>query len=231
LEFRSVSLCSTTSKSDLLGYRDAVGEYRTSAFRHIYENGGVFLFDEIDNSNPNTLAVVNNALANHSAEFPDGRVAKHPDTKVVAAANTIGKGASAQYVGRMAIDAATLDRFAFIPWDLDEELEENMLFGMDNGMSPTILEKIRGRFGGMTTEEAKIDEGGLVDDEQWLALVRSYRNAVNALGIRHIISPRATMHGAMLTKMGVGKHWLEEMCIFKGMDGSTREKIRAYTPR
>lgn len=40
LDFRSISLCPTTSKSDLLGYRDATGQYRSTAFRDIYENGG-----------------------------------------------------------------------------------------------------------------------------------------------------------------------------------------------
>ncbi len=55
LSFRSISLGPSTSKSDLMGYRDATGEYRSTAYRETYEDGGVFLFDEIDNAHPSVL--------------------------------------------------------------------------------------------------------------------------------------------------------------------------------
>ncbi len=42
---------------------------------------------------------------------------------VAAAANPFGAGADAQYVGRSQLDAATLDRFSFVPMDYDEKLE------------------------------------------------------------------------------------------------------------
>jgi cobaltochelatase CobS len=42
---------------------------------------------------------------------------------VLACANTYGMGASAQYVGRSALDGATLDRFVRLTWGYDEALE------------------------------------------------------------------------------------------------------------
>jgi cobaltochelatase CobS len=42
---------------------------------------------------------------------------------MIATANTIGKGANAQYVGRLVADGATLDRFVMITWDYDNKLE------------------------------------------------------------------------------------------------------------
>lgn len=123
LPFYPISVCGQTTKSDLLGYTTANGSYIETIFRTAYENGGVFLLDEIDNGNPNVTAVLNSALANGVCTFPDKVVKRHPDFICIAAANTFGTGASAEYIGRNPIDAATLDRFKQIFVDYDEELE------------------------------------------------------------------------------------------------------------
>jgi hypothetical protein len=107
----------------LLGYNDANGRYVRTSFREAYEHGGVFLFDEIDSSEPNALLAFNAALANGAAPFPDGIITKHKDCIMVAAANTWGAGATQEYVGRLKMDAAFLKRFAFISWDYDAEME------------------------------------------------------------------------------------------------------------
>src|SRR5688572_1560316 len=41
--------------------------------------GGVLCLDEIDNSNPSVLTVLNSALANGYCSFPNGMPAKHKD--------------------------------------------------------------------------------------------------------------------------------------------------------
>ena len=123
LECSSISVSAQTTETKLLGYMNAKGEYVTTEFRKRYENGGVFILDEIDNGNANTLAVLNSALANGNCAFADGMVAKHEDFVLIATANTFGSGASAQYVGRNKLDDATLDRFVFIEWDYDNKLE------------------------------------------------------------------------------------------------------------
>ena len=126
LPFYPLSVCGQTTKSDLLGYTTATGSYIETVFRKAYENGGVFLLDEIDNGNPNVTAVLNSALANGVCTFPDKVVKRHPDFVCIACANTFGTGASAEYIGRNPIDAATLDRFKQIFVDYDEELETEL---------------------------------------------------------------------------------------------------------
>lgn len=123
LEFHCQSVSQQTTVSYLLGYMDANGRYITSEFRKAYEHGGLYLLDEIDAGNPNVLCVLNAALANDICAFPDGMIKRHDDFRLIAAANTYGRGADRQYVGRMQLDAATLNRFATLVWDYDEALE------------------------------------------------------------------------------------------------------------
>lgn len=107
----------------LLGYNDANGRYIRTSFREAWEHGGVFLWDEVDASDPNALLAFNAALANGTAPFPDGCIDKHKDCVLIAAANTWGFGATHEYVGRLKMDAAFLKRFAFLAWDYDDQLE------------------------------------------------------------------------------------------------------------
>ena len=123
LPYFEVSLGPATSQWDLNGFKNAMGEYVPGEMREAYEHGGVMMLDEIDNANPAVLVAINAALANGHGNFPDGRVEKHKDFVCIAGANTFGRGADRMYVGRTQIDAATLDRFKFIPFDYDEAAE------------------------------------------------------------------------------------------------------------
>ena len=102
------------------------------------------MFDEIDAADSNMLLVINSALANGKLALPNRPkkpVAKrHADFVCIAAANTWGKGADREYVGRNQLDDATLDRFRIgcVPMDYDpaveamlcphEELRSRLLF-------------------------------------------------------------------------------------------------------
>jgi len=110
---------------EYMGFIDARGTYNATPFREAFENGGVFLADEIDGSDAAALLALNAALANGVCAFPGSvfPVKKHKDFRFVAAANTFGTGANRQYVGRSQLDAATLDRFVFIDWPYDTVLE------------------------------------------------------------------------------------------------------------
>lgn len=112
------------TKYDITGFIDASGKLIRSPFREAWENGGVYLFDEIDGSAPAAVVSFNAALANGVMAFPDGMVNRHPDCVVIAAANTTGMGATAEYNGRMKIDMATIDRFVMFEWAIDEKIEE-----------------------------------------------------------------------------------------------------------
>lgn len=109
----------------LMGFIDAGGKCVRTAFREAYENGGVFLLDEVDGCHPAALLALNAALANGYCDFPDGQVKRHKDCVIIAAANTWGQGATHEYVGRAKLDAASLDRFVMMPWQYDEALERD----------------------------------------------------------------------------------------------------------
>jgi MoxR-like ATPase len=111
------------SEFKLTGFIDAQGRIVSTEFRKAYENGGLFLFDEIDASYPQAVLAFNAALANDYMDFPDKRVTRHEKFYCIAAANTYGQGADRQYIGRNQLDGASLDRFVFLDWKYDENLE------------------------------------------------------------------------------------------------------------
>jgi len=112
---------------EILGYKDANGQYHGTAFRHIYEHGGVIIWDEVDGCDPMALLTVNAAIGNGVGEFPDGPVKRHRDCLMIATANTWGLGANADYCGRAKLDGAFLDRFAYrMPWNVDEVFEREI---------------------------------------------------------------------------------------------------------
>jgi MoxR-like ATPase len=124
IRFIPQSVTAQTSLSALMGYMSASGAYVSSPFRDAYENGGLFLLDEIDAGNANVLSALNAATSNGVCLFPDNvLVKKHETFRVVGGANTYGRGANRQYAGRNPIDGATLDRFAIVDMPYDEALE------------------------------------------------------------------------------------------------------------
>ena len=131
LKFYSKSVSAQTGAHEFFGYQDANGNYVRTLFREAYENGGVFLLDEFDAGNPNVLAALNQATANEHCAFADDMIPKHEDFICVMAGNTFGHGANSEYVGRNKIDAATLDRFAFIEFPYDEDLEHALAGNKD----------------------------------------------------------------------------------------------------
>lgn len=145
LNFYAISVGQQTSKSDLIGYMSANGNYVRTQFREAYENGGVFLLDEMDAGNSNVLILLNSALSNGQMAFPDKMVKRHPDFRMIGTANTYGYGASRQYVGRNQIDAATLDRFVTIDWDIDEQVERSLAVGSEGERWYQVVKAVRDR--------------------------------------------------------------------------------------
>lgn len=197
LKFYSISVGSQTSKSDLIGYMSATGAYIGTAFRKAYEHGGVFLLDEADAGNSNVLILLNAALSNGYMSFPDDMIQAHEDFRLIASANTFGTGASRQYVGRNQLDAATLDRFVTLEWEIDERIEASMAGTTEDGQR--WLKVVRA--------------------------VR--RRAQNELQLRVVISPRAVQRGARLLEAGVGFGDVLEMALVGNIPGSEKPGIKS----
>ena len=117
-----------TQEYKLTGFIDANGSYKETQFYKAYKDGGLFFLDEVDASCPECLIILNCAIANGYFDFPIGRVNAHQNFRVVCAGNTFGTGADMVYVGRNALDGATLDRFATIEFDYDEDIEKQLAY-------------------------------------------------------------------------------------------------------
>lgn len=195
LSFHSISVGSQTAKSDLQGYKDGNGNYHRTQFREAYELGGLFLLDEADAGNSNVLILLNAALSNGYMAFPDGMVKAHEDFRMVATANTYGYGASRQYVGRNQLDAATLDRFAVINWDIDERVEQNMAGNTEDGKKwLRVVKAVR-------------------------------KKAVEELELRVVVSPRATLRGVTLLAAGISFEDVLQIALIGNMPGSDRKEL------
>lgn len=114
-----------TQEYKITGFTDANGTFHESQFYKAFRYGGLFMLDEMDASIPEVLIILNAAIANKYFDFPApiGYVEAHPNFRVVAAGNTFGHGADYEYVGRNQLDAASLDRFAMVRINYDEEIE------------------------------------------------------------------------------------------------------------
>ncbi|TCO56781.1 AAA family ATPase [Actinocrispum wychmicini] len=198
LKSYSISLSPQTPASQLLGYMQATGDYVPSLFREAYEHGGLFHFDEMDNAHPSVLAVVNAALANGHMAFPDQMVKRHKDFRAIASANTYGRGATRSYVGRQAIDAATLDRFSVETIEVDETLENELCHST-----------------GLETDQV----------ERVLTFVRRLRANAEAHSMPVVISPRASV--GMCRLLAAGRSWEStvQARVRRGMGDTEWNKI------
>lgn len=127
LTFDFVSLTAGASETWLLG-RHTPNGFMPAKFAHSFANGGVFLLDEIDGADANTMMILNAALANGHMYNPmtGETITRHKDFVCIAAANTFGLGANGVYTGRNRLDAAFLDRFAgsTVVMDYSKDIEE-----------------------------------------------------------------------------------------------------------
>jgi cobaltochelatase CobS len=110
----------------VLGYNDSHGKLVRTPFREAWEHGGVMLFDEADGNQPNAACAINGAVDGTVCAFPDGMIKRHPDCVIVAAGNTNGRGGNAKFSGRMKQDGAFINRWTFMEWNHDDNLETAM---------------------------------------------------------------------------------------------------------
>jgi len=99
---------------------------------------------------------------------------------VIACANTFGTGPTAEFSGRNRLDAATLDRFAYLPWETDLGLEQ------------ALVEAHLGPLG---------DEGWLLAKD-WLKVWRQARANVAEHGLKVFVTMRGAINGAILLHDG-----------------------------
>jgi cobaltochelatase CobS len=177
-QFAAINCTSGMSEGKLVGSLVPIGdggrfEYLRTDFVRLYEEGGLFLLDELDAADSNVLLAMNTAIANAYLPLPfrvgQTMAKRHPDFRLIASANTFGTGANRMYVGRNQLDEATLDRFRTgqVEMDYSRKLEER-----------------------------------LVHDEQWLTACWSVRDAVNRHKLRRVVSTRFIVDSVKMKAAG-----------------------------
>jgi len=185
--------------SSLKGFVSATGGYVSSAFRDTYENGGIFIVDEIDNAPMAvTIGILNTVLSTAFLTFPDriDPVFKHESFGLVACANTFGTGSTASF-DRFAVDPSTMDRFVRLEFAYDETVDL------------AILRSVGGR-------ESDV---GLVMD----AIVKM-RGNIETHGLRSFVTNRGGK--AAVTLLGMGWSWetVLDRCLMPA--GTTSDQRR-----
>jgi MoxR-like ATPase len=187
-------------KYELLGFVDAMGNYQSTEFRQAYENGGVFLFDEMDASDAGALVAFNAAIANGICSFPDKQIKKHADFYCIGAANTNGNGSTQQYSGRTQLDGATMDRYVSMVIHYDEMLERRMVESICAHSSLQIQDKCI----------------------EALNAILAMRKRASARNLPCIISPRASVQAAtLITECDSSVEVALVESVYNKMDGTT----------
>lgn len=199
LAFFALSVGPTTPTSKIFGYLDAGGSYHDTPFRRAYEDGGLMLLDELDNGHPGLLTELNQALALDLCAFPDAMVVRHRGFRLVTTGNTYGTGGDRQYVGRQALDAATLDRLVTIDVPVDERLETRLALAC----APSRPEQV----------------------EQVLAEVRRLRRLADEKRLPVVFSPRASINAAKLLEAGASMDKAVQWCVTRGLSPAHRAAL------
>jgi hypothetical protein len=203
--FASLSLGPTTPESRLWGGMDAHGKFFEPPFvklaRHAMENpdsGSVYCLDELDNGHPGVIATLNSAMANGWFTAPNGDViTMGRNFVIVGAANTYGTGPTAEFAGRNKLDAATLDRFVYLPWDTD--------LGVESALTKTILE----------CDVAKA----------WLEVWRTCRKNAKDNGLKVFVTMRGCLNGAKLIAAGFAPTEALDMVLLNKLPDDQRRKV------
>lgn len=86
------------------------------------------------------------------------------------------------------------------------------------------------RFAVLSWDYDEALERALAGDDAWTAYVQAARAAASDLKIRHVISPRATMGGAVMRRGGIPFDMVADSALWKGLDREQRERITAKIP-
>lgn len=188
IPFGSISVTAGISEGYFIGRTNIQGDFISTDFLEIYENGGVFLLDEVDAGDSNTLLILNKAISGKTMPVPMRRenpVAKrHKDFYIVCCANTWGTGTDANYTGREYMDEAFLNRFSVskMHLDFDEDLERELLSEKPKLYEALLLMRNRIRASGMLRTIStrtmidclKFSLSGATDEEVVKALITDY---------------------------------------------------------
>lgn len=195
----------TTFRSMVQGYSTPDGKPVHTAFTRCWEQGKVYIADEIDNAPGHVQTLFNSALANGHAPLAWGNVAKHVNFGFIGTGNTPGRP-TREFPDRKPMSAAFMDRLYFIHWPLDLGIEARAV-GLDVPAVP-----------------ARLGEGKECSPIKWVQWVQKLRvwAAVNMPTL--MVTPRASLVGLQALALGETPLEVAHGLIFRGADSEMVSK-------
>ena len=180
-KFAQISFSPDTVTADMLGFTDVNGVFHETEIVRVFRDGGLILFDEMDDADASLLVKLNTMLSNRVVPTPNGVITQHPQAYIVGTANTYGTGGNSMYVGRSRLDAATLDRWKMstVTVDYDTRLERGICIA---------------EFGEDKDAQKKTDE--------IMSVAKSLRESIGANKWKQICSTRFVTDAAKMMKAG-----------------------------
>lgn len=156
------------TRSEIVGYKRPNGEWENGPLARAIMFCLLFMFDEFDAASPSAGVLLNMVTANNCIQA-DEMLYADAGFRVIATANTVGNGATSEFIGRNPIDKATMTRFASIHWPTDYALERYIVrrtLGLELSLA-----------------------------NEWLTLLGQMRHNIEAYGLKTDISMRAAING------------------------------------
>ena len=171
---------------ELTGFVDANSRYVKTPFYDACKASSegkkvVFLFDEMDCSDAESLKVFNEALEAREFTFPNDEKISFENMMIMSACNTFGTGADEIYCGQQ-LDASTLNRFVLIRVDYNRKVELSIAKGDEE-----LVDFI-------DTFRRQTEKNGLL-------VVISYRNLKQIVSMKGILPLKQVMKDCLVKSM------------------------------
>ena len=201
----------STPKSGILGYRTPAGDPVWTATLRRYAEGGIIVWDEMDNAPGHVQNVGNSMLANGHAPAAWGMVPRHETFGFIGTGNTPGRP-TPRFPDRKNMSAAFADRLYFVHVPLDPNIERRA-----TGRSPA---RIPARLG--VPREITPAAWG-----RWVEEIRAWAEK-NAPTLQ--VTPRATITGLKALAAGETPEEVAHGLVFRGADDSMVSKALEACP-
>jgi hypothetical protein len=193
----------TTARSMIQGYMTPTGNPVHNVFTRCWENGSVYVADEVDLAPGHVQTLFNSALANGHAPLAWGNVNKAKGFSFVATGNTSGRPTAA-FPDRRPMSNAFADRLYFMYWPLDPSIECRAV--------------------GLVPPKAPNESKETCDPKDWVTFVQMLRAWAEDNAPTLSITPRASLLGIQALAVGESPNDVADALIFRGCDKDLKAK-------